>query len=350
MGIEAKYMVCTQCFTFNHAAYIEDALNGFVAQQTDFPVVYTIVDDASTDGEPQILRDFFNDSFDVDDSSVAYQEEADYGTVFYGQHKVNKNCFFAILLLKENHYSQKKSKLAYLTRWNDHAKYVALCEGDDYWIDPLKLQRQVDYLESHPLCMLVTHPASWRTGDEIYAAGCQDSSPKDYSIDELIRCGGYFFATASFVFRSELNKDWPQWRREAHVGDFPLQILAGLRGNVHSLPYSMCIYRYQSEGSWSLNQKNKEQRVSYHKNKIKWMSLLDQDTGHKHQEAIYDQLFQHYNFLYNLRMISALDYMKVVRRSGNKRYGRLLKDIVRIELTPVYRLLACFKSINKKYV
>ena len=348
MGIEAKYGVCTQCFTFNHAAYIEDALNGFVAQQTDFPVVYTIVDDASTDGEPKILRDYFNDNFDVDDSAVAYQEKADFGTVFYAQHKVNKNCFFAILLLNENHYRQKKSKLPYLTRWNDHAKYVALCEGDDYWIDPLKLQRQVDYMESHPLCMLVTHPASWRTGDEIYAAGCQDSTPKDYSTDELIRCGGYYFATASFVFRTELNNDWPKWRSEANVGDFPLQILAGMRGYVHSLPYSMCIYRYQSEGSWSLKQKHQEQNVTYHKNKIKWMTLLNEDTVHKYQDAIYDQLFQHYQALYTLREIGLRDYLKATSRSGKKRYGRVMKDFLRVEISPIYRLLTHFKRNKEK--
>lgn len=157
MEIIYKYTVCTRCFTYNQASYILDALNGFVTQQTDFPVVYTIVDDASTDGEPQILRDYFNENFGIDDSAIAYQEEADYGTVFYGQHKVNENCFFAILLLNENHYSQKKSKFPYLSRWMDNAKYIAICEGDDYWFDSTKLQKQVNFLETHPEFIVCSH-------------------------------------------------------------------------------------------------------------------------------------------------------------------------------------------------
>ena len=64
--------------------------------------------------------------------------------------------YFAVVYLKENHYSQKKSKAPYLTEWED-TKYIALCEGDDYWTDPLKLQKQVDFLERHPDYSLCCH-------------------------------------------------------------------------------------------------------------------------------------------------------------------------------------------------
>ena len=126
-------------------------------QETSFPVVSVIVDDASTDGEQEVILDFFNKNFDTQDREVAYKEDAEFGTIYYAQHKVDKNCFFAIVLLKRNHYSQKKSKLPYVSRWQDNAKYIALCEGDDYWTDPLKLQKQVDFLESHPDYSLCCH-------------------------------------------------------------------------------------------------------------------------------------------------------------------------------------------------
>ena len=126
------------------------------------------------------------------------------------------------------------------------------------------------------------------------------------------------------------------------MGDFPLQILAGLRGNVHYLPDRMCVYRYQSNGSWTFNQQNRGNNIAFQKNKIEWMTLLDEDTSHEYQKAIYDQLFQHFNSLYNLGEIGFWDYVKATCRSGRKRYGRLIKDALRVELPPVYRLFAHF--------
>lgn len=152
-----KNKVCIRCATFNHSRFIEDALNGFVMQETDFPFVAAIVDDASTDGESQVLRDYYYRCFDNENSTVAYKEETEYGTILYAQHKVNKNCHFAIVLLKENHFSQKKSKLPYYSRWSDDVPYIALCEGDDYWTDPLKLQKQVNYLENHSNVIVCSH-------------------------------------------------------------------------------------------------------------------------------------------------------------------------------------------------
>lgn len=152
-----KIKVCIRCATFNHSRYIEDAMNGFVMQETDFPFVATIVDDASTDGEPQVLREYFYRFFNHENSEVAFQEETENGTILYAQHRVNKNCYFAIVLLKENHYSQKKSKLPYYNRWSDCAEYIALCEGDDYWTDSRKLQKQVDFLDTHSDYSLCCH-------------------------------------------------------------------------------------------------------------------------------------------------------------------------------------------------
>lgn len=151
-----NYLLRVSCMTFNQASYIEDAMNGFVMQQTNFPFVCTIVDDASTDGEQEIINKYMQEHFDLQDSFVAYDKEMDYGHVTFAQHKTNKNCYFAAIYLKENHYSQKKSKALYLTEWMD-TKYVALCEGDDYWTDPMKLQKQVDFLEEHPDYSLCCH-------------------------------------------------------------------------------------------------------------------------------------------------------------------------------------------------
>lgn len=152
-----KYMVGVRCFTFNQSRYILDALNGFVMQQTNFPFVIMVVDDASTDGEQEVIAKFISEQFDTTDSSVAYEKETDYAHISYAQHKINKNCYIAALYLKESHYSQRKAKMPYLSEWRDNAKYEALCEGDDYWIDALKLQKQVDFLEENEEYVLTCH-------------------------------------------------------------------------------------------------------------------------------------------------------------------------------------------------
>lgn len=148
-------LVSVRCFTYNQSAYIKDALNGFVMQQTNFPFVVLVVDDASTDGEQEVIRKFMTEEFELSDASVAYEKETEFAYIQYAQHKANKNCFMVAMFLKENHYSQKKKKFPYLAEWRDGVKYEAICEGDDYWIDPLKLQKQVDFLEENDECGLV---------------------------------------------------------------------------------------------------------------------------------------------------------------------------------------------------
>lgn len=145
MEKEYKYMVCTRCSTFNHAPYIEDTMRGFAMQETSFPVVYVIVDDASSDGEPEKIRNFLREHFE----KPYREEETDYASVICTQYKANPNCEFVVILLKYNHYSIKKNKLQYLEEWLVNAKYLAICEGDDYWIKSDKLQKQVDFLENN---------------------------------------------------------------------------------------------------------------------------------------------------------------------------------------------------------
>lgn len=114
-----QYEVCVHCPTYNHSLYIEDCLNGFIMQKTTFPFCVVIVDDASTDGNQEIIKQYAEKYPDI----------------------------IKPVLLQENHFSQKKSKRPYYSSYDEQSKYVAMCEGDDYWTDPLKLQKQVDFME-----------------------------------------------------------------------------------------------------------------------------------------------------------------------------------------------------------
>lgn len=326
------------CMTYNHAPYISDAMNGFVMQKTNFPFVCTIVDDASTDGEQEVIKEYVQEHFDLQDSSISYEKDTDYGHVTFARHKTNKNCYFAIVYLKENHYSQKKSKAPYLTEWRD-TKYIALCEGDDYWTDPLKLQKQVDYLESHPDCVMSTHSVDWDAKEVKHNWKCHHDKECDLTTEECIRNGGLYTSTCSMVFRKELNDDRPEWRKKANIGDLPLQILATLRGKLHFSPETMGVYRYLLEGSWtSLHQMDQNANLEYARNKIMWLGLLDKDTGFMYSKAIYSHLFRYYNRLYKAGEIGFLTYLRAVMKADEKHYKRAFKDFLIKHGKPIYRL------------
>lgn len=142
-----KPAVSIRCMTFNHSAYITEALDGFTVQQTTFPFVAVVIDDASTDGEQEVIKSYLVEHFDHSEVTGFRQWENEDALWISARHKKNMNCHIVAILLKKNlNDSPKKSEL--IKEWFD-TKYIALCEGDDYWTDPLKLQKQVTFLEKH---------------------------------------------------------------------------------------------------------------------------------------------------------------------------------------------------------
>lgn len=151
MNNNYRYTVATRCFTYNQAQYIEGSLRGFAMQDTDFPVVYIIVDDASTDGEPEVIQSWANNNLLVEDGTQLIREMP-YGQLIEGTLKGKPLSTFVMLLLSENYYQTGREikKFEYISHWFGDAKYHALCEGDDYWIHPQKLALQVSFMESNP--------------------------------------------------------------------------------------------------------------------------------------------------------------------------------------------------------
>ena len=124
-----KPLVAIHCLVYNHEPYLRDCFEGFVMQQTDFPFVAIVHDDASTDGSAAVIREY----------------EQKYPHIFKPIYET------------ENQYSKHDGSLGRIMNAAIEAtgaKYVAMCEGDDYWIDPLKLKKQVDILEADESLML----------------------------------------------------------------------------------------------------------------------------------------------------------------------------------------------------
>lgn len=140
-----NFKVLVNCMTYNQSKYIEDALNGFVMQKTDFSFVCLVMDDASTDGEQEVIKAWMERECDME---KVENLEIEKSFVTIVPHRANVNCTFAFYFLKENLY-KKGGKTPMITPWREHCEYEALCEGDDYWIDNNKLQNQVSFLDSH---------------------------------------------------------------------------------------------------------------------------------------------------------------------------------------------------------
>ena len=134
-------------------------MDGFTMQRTDFPFVCCIVDDASTDGEQQVIYNYLIENFNLFDDNIAFKKDTQYAEIIYAQHKINKNCYFAVLFLKDNLYSKEESykKYNYIKEWLNGCEYESLCEGDDYWIDSNKLQIEVNFLDDNPNYSICSH-------------------------------------------------------------------------------------------------------------------------------------------------------------------------------------------------
>lgn len=213
------------CLTYNHAKFIRQALDGFVMQKTTFPFEVIIHDDASTDETADIIREF----------------EAKYPDIIKPIYQV------------ENQWNKKNI-------WKEivfplvKGEYVALCEGDDYWTDENKLQKQVDFLEAHPDYSICFHPVSVKyedksRPDEIFPSDNLLNELGDTSFDSLLRCN--FIQTNSVMYRWRFHKDslslLPDY---IQPGDWFLHLLHAQVGKIGFLPDVMAVYRKHSGGIW----------------------------------------------------------------------------------------------------
>lgn len=207
MENDIGFLVRVNCMTYNQSSYIEDAMNGFCIQQTNFPFLCVIVDDASTDGEPEVIMKYLDDNFDRIIIELSTEDETDEYIRIFARHKENNNCFFCVLLLKYNHSSAKKAKLTNIEGLINPIKYIALCEGDDYWTDPLKLQKQVEFLDANEDYVLSFHDAKIVDADKNIIA---ESKIERYYTREMCRdwseyelmCG-YAPPTPTVIYRSD---------------------------------------------------------------------------------------------------------------------------------------------------
>ena len=253
-----EIMVSVVCETYNHLPYIRSALDGFVMQKTDFPFEVVVHDDASTDGTADIVREYV---------------ERYPGLI-------------RAILQKENQYSKGVYTDLDCLYPQAKGKYLAICEGDDYWTDPLKLQKQFDAMEAHPEVDISAH-AAYEEQDGVRTGKIAPSNrDRVFSPEEVIRLGGGFVASASLMFRRTLDDDVPAFRRFFH-NDYTTQIHGALRGGMLYLSDCMAVYRYMSSGSWTARMRgNREKKIALSKRLIEMLNILDRETDGKYHAII----------------------------------------------------------------
>ena len=296
-----QMIVSIACNTYNHEKYIADALEGFVSQKTNFPFEVLVMDDASTDGTADIIREY----------EKKYPEliKPIYQTV--------------------NQYS-KGLNPGKQNRDRAVGKYIALCEGDDYWIDDHKLQKQVDYMETHPDCTFC-----FTNGYSCY--GNQKPTDKKlipwngtaivkknfntYDVAEIEQLG--YIPTCSFVWRNGL--DVLQVSERAYRGDTYYKISMTNHGYAYFIDEQMVVYRRGNENSATgLWRKETQNFVKYCDKFIQLFSDLKGVLDKKYSNVMAMRVCQwKINKYYALKDYSKLYEIIKSKEIKNLRYGNL---------------------------
>jgi len=277
MNKEIIVSIC--CATYNHQKYIRDAIEGFLMQKTTFPFEILIHDDASTDGTADIIREY----------------EAKYPDIIKPIYQT------------ENQYSKGINPYIAFVYPRAQGKYIALCEGDDYWIDPLKMQKQVDFLEANPEFSMCFHNAMLvYEGREDLNKPFKKIETREYTGEEILK--EWTIPTASVIFRMDAYK--PVHHPDFMYGDIILFLSLAENGKIWGMYEIMGAYR-KHEGSMTSPNKN---------------SLLKALKFIKHHEAIKEHFGSKYEQIENEILSKA--YIGLSKKQLKKCNLKFIKSLI----------------------
>ncbi len=263
-------LVSICCLTFNHERFIAQAIESFLMQKTSFPIEIIIHDDASTDNTGKIVMDYVR------------------------QYPNLINPIFQ----RDNQYSKgERSFFGHFIIPYVRGKYIALCEGDDYWTDPLKLEKQINFFKSNPDCSICFHAARHinekdHIRSHIHRPFIRLGNSK-FDIRVAILGGGGFMTTNSMVFIAEYVKKLPGYYYKAPIEDLPLMLFLASEGSIGYLDEIMSVYRMRTEGSWStLMAYSKEKRKHHHKAVLKMFHEFNEATQFKYSFYVFLKIWK----------------------------------------------------------
>lgn len=223
MIMENDIMVSVNIVTYNQEKYISKAIEGVLMQKCNFNIELIIANDCSTDDTDRIIKDIINTHHKA-------------SCIKYTNHEMN------IGMQPNGIYAIRQSK----------GKYIALCDGDDYWSDPLKLQKQIDFMEKNVDVSITCHNVerldylSKKVNHIEYF-----NNNKFLDNEEIISNGGKITPLLSYVFKTELLTKAPKWVFSSPIGDLSMILYLMLKGRVFYFKDLMAVYRENIPNSWT---------------------------------------------------------------------------------------------------
>ncbi|MBQ8830403.1 MAG: glycosyltransferase [Oscillospiraceae bacterium] len=304
--MQSGIMVSIVCLAYNHEKYIRQTLDGFLSQKTEFAFEAIIHDDASTDNTSKVIREYAQRYPDI--IKPVYQTENQYSK------GTNIKREFICPLIK--------------------GRYVAICEGDDYWTDIYKLQRQIDAMEVHSECNMCVHRVSevnedgTPTGRSFPAGVVTEGAIPSKDFFEISK--EYSFHTSSYIFRAEHYIEYiqnpPEFVIKCDVGDEPYMMYFGNLSDVFYIDDDMSCYRRGVAESWSFIQNTNVDRIVRHAHiMIDTYSSFDDFSGRKYHRAIVERIS------YQMVVSSILEKnAKQLLRKENREYFNVLTTTKKI--------------------
>lgn len=264
-------VVAVRCLTYNQATYICETLEGFLAQRTDFPFIVIVHDDASIDGTQEIIKEYVTKYPDI----------------------------IKPILEEDNQYSKRDGSVSHImgeaVKVTD-ANYIALCEGDDYWTDPLKLQKQVDFLDSHPdYGMCYTQALDFNQARNCFGkvwGGPNESFEELYVKNTIPTLTAVFRGDLYMKYQREINPRNRGW----YMGDYPLWLYFAANSKIKFMDFVSGVYRRLNDSASHSRSLNKV--LAFRKNFYgigeDMANLLNQrvpeDVWREHQDAKYKEI------------------------------------------------------------
>ena len=285
--MKEEIIVSIWCLAYNHEKYIKDALEGFLKQKTNFKFEVIVHEDCSTDNTAQIIKEY----------------EEKYPNII------------KLIYQTENQYSKGINSFRTFGFPRMKGKYVAFCEGDDFWVDENKLQKQVDYMESHPDCtfcftngykndLLLNKKYDFM--EHYNGKGFKED--KDFNLVDMLKLD--FIPTCSFLFPLKCVSQMPEYYNErCFAGDRRMALYYTAIGYAHYISEKTCNYNFGVANSALTKKKTKEQLSRISDERINMCCNLDKFTNKAyHAEIFYyiqqieiDRLYNDYNNLIKLK-------------------------------------------------
>ena len=208
--------------TYGHENFIEQTLDGVFMQDYKGEIEFIISNDHSPDATDRVIKDYLS----VKEIPINF-------IIKYTQHEVNKGMMTNFIWALEQ----------------ASGKYIALCEGDDYWTDPLKLQKQVEFLETNQEYVLTFHPVQILNTDGVLVEDFITKVPENYEYQKTLASGNNYIHTPSVLFRNIITSFPPEFMLSP-IGDYFLYMILTNHGKIKIMNDTMAVYR-QGVGVWS---------------------------------------------------------------------------------------------------